>query len=317
MGIIVGNSFWFDFEVTFMEWLQKVFGNVGTTVVSQFSLLGEEMVLILLLGFLYWCYDKEMGEFVGLSIVLGLVFNPILKNIFWRRRPYFDHESIKCLRPVEKKADIYDIAAQGFSFPSGHSTNAVSAYSSLAVKSKNKGLLVVAILAPILIGLSRMTVGVHYPTDVLCGWILGGLCTVCTVIIFNKTAAEKRWLVYLIIFAVSCLGLLYCKTSDYYASLGLMGGIFGAFEFEKRCVKFESTRKPLVCVIRIAIGVGLYLGLNTVLKMPFSSEFLSSGTFLAGIVRAVRYLIVSFVTVGVYPYTFRLYGKEKALSKNS
>ena len=311
MGAVVGNSFWFDFEVSFMEWLQNVLGNVGTTIISQFSLFGEEMVLILLLGFLYWCYDKEMGEFVGLSILIGLVSNPLLKNIFWRRRPYFDHENIKCLRPVEKDADIYDIAAQGFSFPSGHSTNAVSTYTALAVRGKNKALTTIAILAPILIGLSRMTVGVHYPTDVFCGWLLGGISTILAVLIFKKFSSEKRWIIYLIIFLISCLGLLYCKTSDYFGSLGLMGGIFGAFEFEKRYVHFEPTRKPLVCIIRIAIGVGIYLALNTVLKMPFSSEFLSSGTFAAGLVRVVRYLIVSFVTVGVYPMTFKLYGKNE------
>jgi membrane-associated phospholipid phosphatase len=46
------------------------------------------------------------------------------KNIALRRRPYFDHESIHILRVVEPEADIYDIAAQGYSFPSGHSTNA-------------------------------------------------------------------------------------------------------------------------------------------------------------------------------------------------
>ncbi len=311
MGIVVGNSFWFDFEVTFMEWLQRTLGETGANIVSQFSMFGEEMVLILILGFLYWCYDKELGEFVGFSIVIGQVINPMLKNIFWRRRPYFDHESIKCLRPVEKNADIYDISAQGFSFPSGHSTNSVSAYSALAVKTKHRALIAVACVMPILIGLSRVAVGVHYPTDVLCGWLSGGVCVILAVLLFKKVSEEKRWIVYLTIFAISCLGLLYCKTSDYFASLGLMGGIFGSFVFEKKCVHFESTRKPLVCVIRVVLGVVCYVVLNTLLKMPFSSEFLASGTFAAGIVRTCRYLIVSFLTVGVYPFTFRFYGKNK------
>ena len=311
MGIVVGNSFWFDFEVVFMEWLQSFFGTTAISIISFFSAFGEELVLILLLTFLYWCYDKKFGEFVGATIIIGLVFNPLLKNIFWRRRPYFDHESIKCLRPVDKSADIYDVAAQGFSFPSGHSTNAVSTYSSMAVRGRKKFLTVVACIMPLLIGLSRMTVGVHYPTDVLCGWILGGICVVLSAFLFNKVSEEKRWLMYLIIFSISCIGLLYCKTSDYFTSLGLMGGAFLAFEFEKRYVKFENTRKPLVCVIRILLGGIVYLGLNTLLKVPFSSEFLSSGTFAAGLVRTVRYLIVAFVTVGVYPLTFRFYGNAK------
>ncbi len=305
MGVVVGNSFWFDFEVNFMEWLQNILGEGGARFVSNFSLFGEELALILILGFLYWCYDKKLGEFVGTSILLGLASNTMIKNIFWRRRPYFDHESIKCYRPVDKDADIYDIAAQGFSFPSGHSTNSVSTYSALAYKKKNKWLTLIAVCAPLLIGFSRVSVGVHYPTDVLGGWLLGGLSAVITAVLFNKVSEEKRWLMYLIMFIISCIGLFYCKTSDYFTSLGLMGGIFAAFEFEKRFVKFEGTRKPLLCIIRLFLGIAVYIALNTLFKLPFSKEFLDSGTYAAGLVRTCRYLIVSFVTVGVYPFVFR------------
>lgn len=305
MGVVVGNSFWFDFEVRFMEWLQNILGEGGANIVSKFSIFGEELALILILGFLYWCYDKKFGEFVGTSILLGHVSNTMIKNIFWRRRPYFDHESIKCYRPVDKNADIYDIAYQGFSFPSGHSTNSVSAYSAIAYKGKKKCLTVIAVLAPLLIGFSRVSVGVHYPTDVLGGWFFGGISVIITAVLFKKVSEEKRGLMYLIMFIISCIGLFYCKTSDYFTSLGLMGGIFGAFEFEKRFVKFEETRKPVVCAIRILLGGAIYLALNTVLKLPFSKEFLDSGTFAAGLIRTCRYLIVSFVTVGVYPFVFK------------
>ncbi len=310
MGAIVGNTFYFDFEVRIMEFLQGLLGESGAKVFSFITLFGEETILILLLGFLYWCYDKKMGSYVGTLIVTGCVINPMIKNIFWRRRPYFDHESIKCFKPVDADADIYDIAAQGFSFPSGHSTNSVTVYGGMAKYKTNRVTKILSVMMPLLIGVSRVVVGVHYPTDVLCGWLLGLICLFGIGTLMERIPEEKSWIMHLGIFLVSCLGLLYCKTTDYYSALGLMGGLFAAIEFEKRYVKFENTREPLKCILRLACGIAIYLVLNTLLKLPFSKEFLASGTFAAGMVRVVRYLIVSFITIGVYPLIFNLFKKK-------
>ena len=311
MGAVVGNSFWFDFEVKLMEFLQNTLGEAGISIISFFSAFGEEMILILALGFLFWCYDKKAATYIGVNIMVGVVFNPLIKNIFWRRRPYFDHETIKCFRPVDKAADVYDIAAQGFSFPSGHSTNAAILYGSLCRVYKSPVFKVIAFALPFLVGFSRVVVGCHYPTDVVFGWLLGAVIIFAIPWIFEKVGEEKRWLLYLIIFLISCLGLFYCKTSDYFTGLGLMGGFFLASEFDTRFVKFENTRKPLLWATRLIGGLIVYFALNTVLKLPFSKEFLDSGTFLAGIVRFCRYIIVSFVTIGVYPLIFRLEKKRR------
>ncbi|SFP53611.1 Membrane-associated phospholipid phosphatase [Butyrivibrio proteoclasticus] len=312
MNLVVGKSFYFDFEVAFMQWLQSALGEKGAMAVSHLSAFGEEMLLIGILGFIFWCYDKRYGTFIGINVMVGLVLNPLIKNVFWRRRPYFDHETIKCFRPVEKNADMYDIAAQGFSFPSGHSTNSVTAYSSIAVYKKNKVLNVVAFVIPLLVGFSRVAVGVHYPTDVVCGWISGLLIVLLIPLIFSKVDEKKHWVVYAAIFAISCVGLFYCKTSDYFTSLGLMGGFFVSLEFEKRFVKFENTRNPLFCITRIIGGFAIYFAVNTLLKLPFSKEFLDSGVFLAGVVRSIRYFFVSFAAIGLYPYVFRV---EKILRR--
>ena len=309
MEAVTGNTFYFDFEVALMEWIQAVLGPKGAGFVSVFSALGEEFFMIILLAFLYWCYDKKIGEYVGSIIVLGVIINPLIKNIFWRRRPYFDHETIKCYRPLDKSHDLYDINAQGLSFPSGHSTNATAAYGTIALGARKKWVTVLCCIIIFLIGFSRVAVGVHYPTDVLTGWLSGLLCLWLIVFIRRRIPEEKTWILYLTIFLVSCLGLFYCKTSDYFTCLGLVGGIYGAFEFEKRFVHFENTKNPLVCLLRIFCGLAIYIILNTLFKMPFSKEFLDNGTLLAGVVRSVRYLIVSFITVGVYPFSFRLIKK--------
>lgn len=305
MGAIVGNSFWFDFEVVLMEFLQRILGGAGISIISFFSAFGEEAILALILLFLFLCYDKKKGIYLMCTLLVGLIWCPMIKNIFWRRRPYFDHEAIKCYRIVDKNADQYDIAAQGFSFPSGHSTNAAIAYGSLARLYKKRIFTILAFVIPFLVGFSRVVVGCHYPTDVLVGWLSGALLIFVIPKILDKVGEEKRWIVFLAIFLISCIGLLYCKTTDYFTGLGLMGGFFLAIEFDKRFVNFKNTKKPLYWVTRLFGSLAVYLILNTLLKLPFSHEFLESGTFLAGIVRCLRYIIVSFITAGVYPLLFR------------
>ncbi|MCR4758411.1 MAG: phosphatase PAP2 family protein [Butyrivibrio sp.] len=312
MEALSGNSFYFDFEVRLMEFLQNALGEKLISFISFFSAFGEELLLILILGFVYWCYDKKFGIYVGTNVMIGIVLNPLVKNIFLRRRPYFDNPGIKCLRPVDTESDIYDIAGQGFSFPSGHSTNSVTSYGSLARYKKNKVIHVLAYVLPLLVGFSRIVVGVHYPTDVLCGWLLGLAIIFIVPKIIKKAGEKNRWIVFLFIFLFCSIGLLYCKTSDYYAGLGLLGGFFVAVEYENKFVKFEETRNPFLCITRVFGGGLIYIVLNSLLKLPFNPDFLTSGTFLAGMVRLVRYGIVTFVCVGAYPYVFRF---EKKLFK--
>lgn len=304
MDLVMGNTFYFEFEVRFMELLQSIFSGTALSVISLFSNFGEEMVLVLVMGFIYWGYDKKMGNYVGTCILMGCVLNPLIKNIFVRRRPYFDHPGIECLRPVDKEADIYDIAAQGFSFPSGHSTNSVSAYSSIARYKKNRLLVGIAVIMPLLVGFSRITVGVHYPTDVLCGWLSGLVLVFLVSFLQNKVPEEKEWLLNLIIFLIAALGFFYCKTDDYYSALGLLGGFFLSRELDKRVLHFRNTRKPVRMIVRVVVGAALFLALTKILKMPFSSEFLASPTLPAYCIRFLRYLISCFLAVGVYPAVF-------------
>ena len=86
----MGHTFYFEWEVQLMVWLQSVLGSAADIVGSFFTLFGEELLLVAFLGFLYWCLDKELGKRVGLMVIIGIVWNPFVKNIFLRRRPYFD-----------------------------------------------------------------------------------------------------------------------------------------------------------------------------------------------------------------------------------
>ena len=113
----------------------------------------------------------------------GMALNGALKLLFARARPDVVPRFVEVTSP---------------SFPSGHALLSAAAYLSLAVvaaravASRRVRLYVVAVAAALvaLIGISRVVLGVHYPTDVVAGWIVGGLwALVCG---FEARALQRR-----------------------------------------------------------------------------------------------------------------------------
>lgn len=304
----MGNVFYFDWEVSLMLWLQAHLGAFGVKLASLCSAFGEEMILILVMGFCYWCWNKELGVFIGTNFCMTNVWNPMAKNITLRRRPYFD-TPVQCLKVVDPSADMYDIAAQGFSFPSGHSAGAVATYGSIGAFVKKGWAWAIAVVIPLLVGVSRFCVGAHYPTDVLCGWLLGVLAIFIVSVVGRKF--RHKWAFYLLLTATALPGFFYCRTNDYFSSFGMMIGFFAGNLFEERYVKFQSTRVWWKIILRLAGGVAVYFGLNIVLKLPFSSAFLDSGTLAAYLVRTLRYAIILFVDIAIYPMAFDRIGTKK------
>ena len=305
----MGNTFYFEWEVRLMEWIQSWLGPVGTAIMSVITEMGDQLVCVAVLGFLYWCWEKEYGKYVGLNVLVGITLNPMIKNIFIRRRPYFDNPGIQCLKPVKSGADIYDISAQGFSFPSGHSTNAAVMFSSFRMLRKIRVLTVLAVVAPLLVALSRVALGVHYPTDVICGLAIGYI-TIAVIPFLDSKIRNKRVL-HIVMFMISCTGFFFCRTEDYFTCIGSLAGLYAGFEVEERFVKFENTRKPLWMFLRLVVGIALYGVLGVVLKMPFDKSFLESRTMAAFAVRSVRYFVIVFLLIGIYPMAFRLEEKKR------
>ena len=292
-------------EVSLMEWLQANIPGSLITFISQFSVFGEELALVAVMGFVYWCYDKEFGRKLGLLVCSAMIFNPMIKNLVFRVRPYMEHSSIKCLRAVEPDADIMDVGAQGYSFPSGHSTNAATVYPGIAVFGQGKRKLkwAISIVLMLFVGFSRVVVGCHYPTDVLCGWALG-LVTVFIISFLYKKIKNLN-IIYAMTAAIGAIGIFYCRTSDFFSAYGILVGFWLSIPFEKKFVNFEPTRNPISSIIRLIGGAVAFFALDEFLKVPFAKEFLSSGTMAAHLVRCGRYMIAIFVSVAVYPMLFK------------
>ncbi len=309
MTDVIGNNFFFDWEIRLMEWLQATIGSEGPLfwLLSNLSAFGEELLMVAVMGFLYWGLNKEFGKYLGLNVLMVNVWNPMLKNVVLRLRPYFASDKIQLLRKIDADADIWDVSAQGYSFPSGHSANAVTLYGSLAAHEKKRRLLwVLALVLPLLVGFSRVFVGAHYPTDVLCGWALGALVVLLVPFLRRKL---RRWQCNLVLLLSAVPGLFYCTSTDYYSAFGMLLGFVLAEPFEEKFVRFENTPNILRCVLRTLGGAALYFGLNTVLKMPIPKEILDAGDLTAMLIRTARYAVVIFAVIGVYPMLFKLTGK--------
>ena len=272
------------------------------------SFIGGETITLLVLLVVLFCYRKEAGKRCGFTMVAASMWFPMIKNIVMRVRPYMAHpERIEALALVETDADPMDILQQGYSFPSGHSATAVSMYGSIAREIRKRWMLCLAVILPLLIGLSRFAVGVHYPTDVLAGWLVGLAAIAFSALLEKKV--KKEWVRSLILLAVTAPGIFWCTSRDYFTALGLLIGMVTVFPYEKKYVRFEDTRNVWAMILRVVGAFAVYAAMNSMLKLPFDKEWLNSGALGANLVRTARYAIMLFVLVGVYPRVFPVFEK--------
>lgn len=299
----MGNIFFFGWEVNFIIWIQT-FVNGFTTLVAKFlQICGEEYVLIFVLGLLYWSIDKRLGRRASLSMVGSMLFGTLIKGIALRRRPYMDNAQIKCITPPHKGADIMSVKEQGYSFPSLHSTMATATYGMIAVSTRKKVTIAIGIIMPLLIGLSRPFIGVHYPTDVLVGWTLGIIC------IFVLGGIENRFgykIGFLVPTVLGIAGFFYCTDTEFYSGYGVTLGLFLGFMFEEKFVKFKFCKKWWTYILRPVGGVVTFFILTLLLKIPQQLITWEETSALALLYRLFRYTLSTFVTIGVYPIVFKL-----------
>lgn len=290
---------WFlPFEEQLIVWLQHLGeGTVLQTILfylnNFFSFLGEEMICIAVMGFVYWGLDKKRGERTGAAIMLTNVSIGLLKNIFSRVRPWAASGSIELLRDVD-----------GFSFPSGHSANCTALYPTTAYEFRErKWLRWVAVFVPLLCGISRCYVGAHWPTDVIVGLATGLLIFLMVEAVLRS--GFNKFIFYFILIAVSSVGLLYCTTNDYFNSYGMLIGFVFGLLFEQRFTRFENTGNLWLALLRTVMGGALYFVLSSLIKLLIGNLF-PAGSMGYLLMRSVRYGLVVFLLVGVYPLAFRL-----------
>jgi membrane-associated phospholipid phosphatase len=128
------------------------------------SIFGDEIFFLLLIPLIFWCVSPRLGVRVGLVLLLGTALNTVFKLAFVGPRPFWYSARVRALT-----------AEPSFGLPSAHAQNAVAVWGVIAAAIRRPWAWAVAFLLALLIGVSRLALGVHFPTDVLAGWALGAL----------------------------------------------------------------------------------------------------------------------------------------------
>ena len=171
----------------FLIWLQEnVRSDVLTPVMKLITHLGDKGIFWILIAIvmLFFKKTRHLGMMAGIALVFSvLINNVIIKPNVGRIRPYEVVDGLKLL--IERQHDP--------SFPSGHSGASFAAAVVFLVKGPKK-IGIPAIIMAALIAFSRLYVGVHYPTDVICGIITGTCCAIISFMIWSiveKKASPK------------------------------------------------------------------------------------------------------------------------------
>jgi membrane-associated phospholipid phosphatase len=139
-----------------VEWL--------TSLMRVVTLLGEETFFLMAVPLLYWCVHAQLGVRVGLILLLSTSVNSAFKLVMAMPRPYWYSPQIQPL-----------VAEASFGLPSAHAQNAVTVWGGVGAYARRGWAWTVVISILLLIGLSRVSLGVHFITDVLAGWAIGAL----------------------------------------------------------------------------------------------------------------------------------------------
>ena len=274
--------------------------------------LGEETAFLVLALIMFWCVDKQRGYFVMAVGFMGTMVNQILKCICAVPRPWVLDPEFSFLEQARE-------AASGYSFPSGHTSTAVGTFGAIAVTEKRRWLAAVCIVLAVMVGFSRMYVGVHTPADVL----VGAACALLLIVCFKPVvmgSSEKMMYVLMGVLLATGIGyLLYVQmypfpadfdahnltsaTKNAYTMIGCLAGMLAVYFGEKKWVNFSTEACWWVQLIKIGLGLGLVLAVKAGLKTPLNMLFGE----LPG--RAVRYFVIVLVAGLRWPMTFRLWNK--------
>jgi membrane-associated phospholipid phosphatase len=280
-----------EWGVELVRAIQTIQSPALTALMKVLTLAGSEYFYLLVLPVIFWCIDERFALRFGLLILVSAFLNSWLKILFRQPRPYdldpslgLSHES-------------------SYGLPSGHSQGTATFWGLLAPKLKKPWGIVLAIFMPLLIGFTRLYLGVHFPTDLFAGWLLGWGIALAWYFFghgvesFLAKAQLRARLILASLAAIAMNALLPHDTS-------LSGVFFGtalgaAFNIDK--LGFDAKQgSPILKLARLGVG------LAGVLLIYFGGKLVSPGEedALYSLIRFMRYgLVGAWVSLGA-PWLF-------------
>ena len=290
------------------------------TVMSAVTQLGGETLFMAFILAVFWCVDKNKGYFLMLLCFTGTVVNQALKIAFCIPRPWVLDPSLTIVESARA-------GAEGFSFPSGHTQNAVAAYGGMFCITRNILARIVFMALALLIPFSRLYLGVHTPLDVGVSFVIGWVLVLAFYPLLEEIghrgeALERIWLILLVPAALFLLYALHVRAGaggdaanfDHavktaWSMLGLVLGAIVSVFADRHYTRFETDAVWWAQLLKLALGLALTLAVRVVLKAPLTAAF---GENSLG--DGIRYFAVVLMAGTLWPMTFgwfHLMGRKK------
>lgn len=296
--------------INFLKALSEIRSPFLDTLIQLITRLGEEVVILGVICFFYWCLNKNTAYKLGFIFFTSGMIVQGLKITCKIDRPFVID---KTLKPVGSAIET----ATGYSFPSGHTQSATSLYGYFALAVKNKWLKALFVIAFLLVGFSRLYLGVHTYYDVGVSLILTLAIVFFAHLFFDRIISGKSDLFLSI--ALAAVSIFLCVYAFILAKVGYAdpkqindcfksGGAGVAFAIgffiERKYINFDvSAKKPYIQAIKFIIGVAGALILKSGLKLIAPENI---------IVDFVRYFLTILWVIALFPYLF-----TKVLSKDN
>ena len=305
----------------FLYWLEEIRNPVLDGFFSLITHLGSETLFIAIAIVVFWCVGKKQGYYLMTVGFFGTLVNQFLKLMFRIPRPWVRDPSFTIVESARE-------GATGYSFPSGHTQNAVSILGCPARFSKNTLLRIVCVVLILLTGLSRMYLGVHTPADVGVSLLVGAFLVFVFYPFFER-GEEKPLRMYAAMGALAAFALLYVLfveghawpanidehnlasgIKNGYLVLGCSCGMLLSCVIERRYIRFEVKAPLAAQIAKVVLGLGLVLGLKAGLKPVCVA--ICGGHACA---TALRYFLLVLFAACVWPLTFGWFAKGCPMKK--
>jgi membrane-associated phospholipid phosphatase len=256
----------------------------------------SEHVFFAVIMILFWVVNERKAFRFGLLVLLSAWLNAVLKALFKQPRPFHLENSLGM---------IYE---SGYGLPSGHAQLILVFLVPLVLwliagpgGSRVRNVIVVsaAALFVLLVSFSRLYLGVHFPQDILAGWVLGGLSLALFLFLEKK---KFSWPPRAALAAAAVLSLLMNALHPRDISLGAMlfGFASGYVLLRSRLSFSAGSQSPRSAIIRLVTGFCGALILYAVLRLVFPGR--SSSWY--GLFRFIRYAILGFWVTFIAPWLF-------------
>ena len=291
--------------------LEKIRTPFWNGVMSAVTQLGGEVIFIVAAVVVFWCVSKWEGYYLMTVAFCGTVLNQFLKLICRVPRPWVRDPNFTIVESARAEAT-------GYSFPSGHTHNAVGLFGGMARWGGRRWVRLGLTALALVIAFSRMYLGVHTPADVGVSLVLAAALVLGLYPLMRRAQEKPRYMGYVLaaMLVVSGAFVVFVETCGFPADmdaenlasgignawkmLGAVAGMTLAWLLDRRYIHFETQAVWWVQVIKVAVGMALLLAIKSGLKAPLLALLGHEG--LAG---GVRYFLLVLVAGAVWPLVFR------------